>query len=630
MRAAALLASIAALLLLGLWLASPGGLREVARERAADLLHAGPLPAEGVVVVDIDRDALAAAGPWPWSRATLAQLVEAVAAARPAAIALDILLAEPDRLSPAVLARRLAELVDRPELTALAATLEDGDAALADALEHAPAALGFVLEPRATEGAHPAVPILLAGELRLPGLWAAPGLTGPTPRLAAAAEGLGALSLDADADGRVRRVPLLVLAGGEARPGLAAEALRLRDRAEAILLAGGPPRMVLGDLVLPLDGTATLRLPAGAAVPSVPAAALMADPAGMAARIAGRVAVIGGSAPELGGLRPAAFGTPVPSVQLQAAAVAAMLAGGGPVRGEALVAAENAGAAALAALGVLAALLLRPWRAAMAMALLLPGWVALAWALLPRGLLLDPAGPPALGAACCAIAALLAFTATERRARALRARFEQRLPPDVVARLAATPELARLPGETREITALFTDLEGFTAMTERAAPEDLVAFLDAYLDALTRVVLAHGGMVEKIVGDAVHAVFNAPLDLPDHPRRARDCALALLRAAEAARASPLGRRLGAGRTRIGIETGRAVVGDVGGAGRLDYTAHGDVMNTAARLEAANKGFGTSVLVGPVAAARLGAEGLRPLGTLEVRGRSGALAVYTVA
>jgi adenylate cyclase len=628
-RHAALLASVAALLLLGLWLASPGGLREVARERAADLLHAGSLPGDRVVVVDIDRDALAAVGPWPWSRTGLAHLVEAVAAARPAAIALDVLLAEPDRLSPAVLARQLADLAERPELTALAATLEDGDAALADALERAPAALGFVLEPRATGAAPPAVPILLAGELRLPGVWAAPGLTGPPPRLAAAAEGLGALSLNADADGRVRRVPLLVLAGAEARPGLAAETVRLGEGAEAILLAGQPPRMVLGDVAVPLDGTATLRLPAGAAVPSLSAAALLADPAAAAPRLAGRIVVVGGSAPELGGLRPAAHGVPVASVQLQAAAVAALLIGGGPVRGGALVLAETAGAALLAASGVLAALLLRPWRAMAVIGLLLAGWVALASALVPSGLLLDPLGPPALGLACHAIAALLAFTATERRARALRARFEQRLPPDVVARLAATPDVTRLPGETREVTALFTDLEGFTAMTERAAPEDLVAFLDAYLDALTRVVLAHGGMVEKIVGDAVHAVFNAPLDLPEHPRRARDCALALLRAAEAARASPLGIRLGAGRTRIGIETGRAVVGDVGGAGRLDYTAHGDVMNTAARLEAANKTFGTSVLIGPVAAARLGTEGLRPLGLLEVRGRSGALAVHTV-
>jgi adenylate cyclase len=127
----------------------------------------------------------------------------------------------------------------------------------------------------------------------------------------------------------------------------------------------------------------------------------------------------------------------------------------------------------------------------------------------------------------------------------------------------------------------------------------------------------------------VHAVFNAPLDLPGHPRRALDCARALLAAAEAQRATPLGRRLGLGRTRIGLETGPAVVGDVGGSGKLDYTAHGNVMNTAARLEAANKQLGSSICIGPVAAARIGHARLVPLGPLAVRGRAAPLEVYTV-
>jgi adenylate cyclase len=628
-RYAALGAAIAAALLLASWLASPGSVREVLRERAADLLHAAPAPSDAVVVVDIDRAALDALGPWPWSRATLARLVEAVAMARPAAIALDILLAEPDRLSPAVAARRLAELTGREEFVALAATLEDGDASLADAMERAPVALGFVLEPRVGAELPPAAPVLVAGEVRLPGIWAAPGLSGPVRRLAAAADGLGLLAIDADPDGRVRRVPLLALVGNDAHAGLAAEAVRLRERAEAILVAADPPRLVLGEVAVRLDGSAALRLPAGGEAPSLSAAALLDAPEAQAPRLAGRIVMIGGSAPELGGLRPAARGAAVASVQLQAVAVAALLSGGGPVRPDWLTPAEGVGAALLALLAAAAALLLRPWRAALLVLLLAGGWTVAAALLLPRGLLLDPAGPPVVLLATYAIAALLAFIATEGRARALRARFEQRLPPDVVGRLAATPALTRLPGETREITALFTDLEGFTAMTERAAPDDLVAFLDAYLDAVTHAVLAHGGTVEKIVGDAVHAVFNAPLDLPDHPRRALDCARAILVAAEAVRAAPLGRRLRAGRTRIGIETGRAVVGDVGGAGRLDYTAHGNVMNTAARLEAANKDLGTAVLIGPEAAARLGPASLRALGPQALRGRTDALEVYTV-
>ncbi|HYF06628.1 MAG TPA: adenylate/guanylate cyclase domain-containing protein [Acetobacteraceae bacterium] len=197
-------------------------------------------------------------------------------------------------------------------------------------------------------------------------------------------------------------------------------------------------------------------------------------------------------------------------------------------------------------------------------------------------------------------------------------------------RIAAAPELLRLQGETREITALLADIEGFTAMTERSAPEDLVALRDGYLDGMTRIAVAHGGMVEKIVGDALHVVFNAPLGLPNHPRVALDCALALLSEAEAQRTTPLGARLRLGRTRIGIETGPAVVGDVGGAGRLDYTAHGTVMNTAARLEAANKEIGSAICIGPVAAARIGHERLKRLGTIPVRGRAEPLDVYTVS
>jgi adenylate cyclase len=612
---------------LAIWLALPG-MREALRERSADLLLP-PLPAtDDIVVVDIDREALDRFGPWPWPRARLAALLEAIAAARPAAIAVDMLLAEPDRLSPAALARQLGEAAGRPDIAALAATLEDGDARLASAIGAAPTGLGFVLEPRATEDTLPAVPILVQGVVALPGLWIAPGLQGPAPSLAAAAEGLGLLVLDADADGRIRRAPLLALAGDTARPGLAVEALRLGEGAGVLVLEADPARLRIGDLAVPLDGTARLRLPppdpARWDARSIPAARLEAA----VERLAGRIVVFGGSAPELGGLRPAAGGIVAPSVQVQADAVAALRQGRVLLRPDWLAPAEALAAALLLAAALAAGLWLRPRHAAPLVALGCAAWVAGCAIAFRAGLLPDPAGPPLLAALGFAAASLAAFATTERRARALRDRFAQRLPDAVVRRIAAAPEALRLTGEMREITALFTDIEGFTAMTERAAPEELVALLDAYLDALTRIVVAHGGMVEKIVGDALHVVFNAPLDLPDHARAAHDCALALLAESEAQRATPLGRRLALGRTRIGIETGMAVVGDVGGAGKLDYTAHGNVMNTAARLEAANKELGSSICIGPVAAARIGVERLRPLGRLPVRGRAEPLDLYT--
>jgi adenylate cyclase len=200
----------------------------------------------------------------------------------------------------------------------------------------------------------------------------------------------------------------------------------------------------------------------------------------------------------------------------------------------------------------------------------------------------------------------------------------------VVRRIAANPAALRLRGEMREITALFTDIEGFTSMTERAVPADLVALLDAYFDVATRIVTDHGGMIDKIVGDAIHAIFNAPLTLEDHPRRAVASALALLRATDEVRRSPLGQRLQLGRTRVGIETGPAIVGDVGGSRKLDYTAHGNAINAAARLEAANKDLGSAICIGPGTAARLDPATLRQIGTLTPRGQSSEIAVYTPA
>jgi adenylate cyclase len=135
-------------------------------------------------------------------------------------------------------------------------------------------------------------------------------------------------------------------------------------------------------------------------------------------------------------------------------------------------------------------------------------------------------------------------------------------------------------------------------------------------------------MIDKIVGDSIHAIYNAPFTLENHPQRAMDSALALLAASEQMRRTSLGQRLQLGRTRVGIETGPAIVGDIGGSRKLDYTAHGNAMNAAARLEAANKELGSSICIGPGAAARLDPATLRLIGTLTLRGQSSEIRVYT--
>ena len=610
------------------------------RVRALDLLQlvmspletgAGrPEPAFAVTVVDIDRASLEAIGPWPWPRATMARLVAAVAEAGPASIGIDILFAEPDQRSPAALARQLAAAAQDPALAELALRLPDGDLLLADAVESSATVLGFVLDPDGSDDL-PGPPFLVAGQPDLKGLWQSDGGTGPAPVLAAAASGLGALSLPGDADGRVRRVPLLVAAGPAVLPGLALETLRLAYGSAAyrlLALPHGTMSLEVGgqELPLPADGF----LPLGPETEPEPhwlsARAVLA---GEVDGLLGSIVLIGSSAPESGGLRATAFEPLSPSVGIHAQAIQQLL------RGRVLLDTpfahwlEPTAGLALAGLVILAALRLGPMPGLVVLAVLGLAWLGTAGTLLHwAGRLLDPAGPVLVATAAFAVTSVGALSLIRRRELHLRDSFGRRLHPAMVERLARSPERLKLEGERREVTVLATDLEDFTALTRRLAPADLIALLDRYLEGIVRIVVDHGGMIDKLVGDAVHAIFNAPLDLPDHHQRALTAATAILAWTERFRAEPAAQAVGFGRTRIGLESGVVVVGDVGLGTRLDYTAYGEAMNLAVRLEGQNKLLATSILIGPAAAAALGPDRLRPLGAHLVRGIERPLELFT--
>ncbi len=604
------------------------------RERAFDGLldHTRPtLPQDRITVVDIDRAALARIGPWPWSRDKLATLVAAVARAKPSVIALDVLIAGDDDKSPAALARRLAALTGDDVLRDKSRTMPDGDPLLAAALDAVPVILGLGLDPETAGPRLPTTLVLIRGKPELPALWQAPGAIGPPLALAAAGSGLGVLALPADGDGRVRRVPLIAATPPHLLPGLATEAARTALGAGSMLVSAEPRALRIGDRTLPLGPDAMLRLrpPASEmwAARVVPALDVL-DTGPATARLAGRIVFIGSSAPELGGLRVSAEGRLGPSVQMHADATAQILAGDVPLRSSLTATFETVAAWLAAMAAVLLGMRRAPLYGALATAA-----IAVTWLLLSRGVaagdgtLLDPILVPLVAGLGFAVSALTTSARARKREAALRARFSQHLSPAVVARIAAEPDLLKLEGETREVTALFTDIEGFTAMVERSDAKAIVGLLDRYFEGAIDIVVKHGGMVDKLVGDAIHALFNAPLDLDGHPRHAIACAQELLAFTETFRADPTADAHGFGRTRIGIETGRAVVGDVGSGHKLDYTAHGDAINTAARLEAANKELGSSICVGPGAAAQAAPGTLRPLALLYVRGRSEKVAVW---
>lgn len=230
---------------------------------------------------------------------------------------------------------------------------------------------------------------------------------------------------------------------------------------------------------------------------------------------------------------------------------------------------------------------------------------------------------------------LLAFTVVGAAARAVGA--EQRqfaqgalgkyLPPAIASEILRNPESLTLRGEKREIFVVFTDLEGFTKLSHAIEPEMVAFLLNRYLDMLSNVVLEYGGTIDKFIGDAIVAFWGAPISRPDDGERAAKAAWALYEAGEEFRKNVPEGVPKIGVTRVGFHHGEAIVGNFGGEGRFQYTALGDSMNTAARLEAANKQTKSKVLASQEAIELAGVDWYRPLGRIVLRGRSTPLQVF---
>jgi len=245
---------------------------------------------------------------------------------------------------------------------------------------------------------------------------------------------------------------------------------------------------------------------------------------------------------------------------------------------------------------------------------------------------LDTYGVPAFGAA---LGWVLAFTAVETAARAVgseQRRFAQAtlgkyLPADVAAEILKDPDRLTLTGEKRPIYALFSDLEGFTKLSHAISPEQLSGLLNRYLEMLSDVVLSHGGTIDKFVGDAIVAFWGAPIAREDDADRAALAAVALYEAGETFRRSAGEDIPAIGCTRVGLHHGEAVVGNFGGEGRIQYTALGDAMNTASRLESANKLLHSTILVSAEAKGQTSLDIFRPLGRIVLSGRATPVEVW---
>ncbi len=219
--------------------------------------------------------------------------------------------------------------------------------------------------------------------------------------------------------------------------------------------------------------------------------------------------------------------------------------------------------------------------------------------------------------------------ATTERVVAERARanLSRYFSPNLAEHLATNPRTFELGGERREMTFLFTDLASFTTLVEQLDPAVVVALMNEYIGGISGIVFEHGGTVDTVVGDAVHAIFGAPMEQPDHAARGVACALAIDKFAQRFEGSKAAESVAVGITRIGVHTGSAIVGNFGGKDYFHYTAHGDAVNTAARLETANKKLGTRMCVSANTVGSIPHFVGRPIGSLILQGKANEIFAF---
>jgi adenylate cyclase len=431
-------------------------------------------------------------------------------------------------------------------------------------------------------------------------------LLAPIAPLVESASGIGFVNVPPDADGILRRVPLVARCDDDVVPSLSlAVAKDLFGGGKFTLDAG---HLTLGEHSIPLDGDGNLCLrPWGVgAYDRLGVGALMADAIKRMAddkaaltvgeeQVRGKIIVVGVSLSGLEDLVPTAVADSFLGPEVHAVALD-HLKNGGALR----PAGSTARTVLTVLLGAFAAALtlskLKPWRAYALVVLALLALLAMVYFLLKGGWQLD-GFTPALGLVLGAVTGGGVRAATEgRRNRWLDSTFKLYLSPAVIERLKKDPNRLNLGGKRREVTILFSDIAGFTSISEKLKPEDLAALLNQYLTAVTDTILDTGATLDKYIGDAVMAFFGDPIDQPDHADRALRVAAAHPRLIGALK--PVLSHLGIEHfdVRIGIHTGDAVIGNFGSNKRFAYTAMGDNVNLASRLEGLNKYFGTHVLL----------------------------------
>jgi adenylate cyclase len=630
-----------------------------------------------VVIIDLDDASLKEVGQWPWPRTTLAELVRKLFEMGVVVVGFDIVFAEPDRMSGPNIANSMPGLDDtvRERLSAMksndevfADTIRRGKRVVlgqasvysATELQKAKPAPSSVFER--TTGAGVPQPKVFAPNTRR--------LIRNIPELEKAVidrngrlrnGGIGMFSLLPEPDGIVRRVPAFVnfqsaptKEGGKMRQTLVAalslDMLRVGININRMIAAWSDPlgikRVNIDRLAVTTDGFGRMwpyfsRTDKSKYIPAkdvlngtVPREKLMR-----------KLAIVGTSAVGLLDIKTIPTERFIPGVEVHAQMIETIMNKTYLNRRVSMQGAKvpidlNIAEFMLALFGGLLMIILVPWVGAkltlLVFSTLASGAAGVSWYLFTQHLaLFDPVFPVGLIFALYVLLTYTNYAREERQQRETRGAFAKYMSPAMVAKVVEDPTLLTLGGDRRNMTLLFCDVRGFTTISEQFGAEGLTVLINKLLTPLTNIILDSGGTVDKYMGDCIMAFWNAPLDVLDHPHYACRAALGMMKAM-----GPLNETLAAeaieeGRTHIdlkvgiGLNSGDAVVGNMGTAQRMDYSVLGDTVNTAARLEGQSKAYGADIVIGPETAERVPDMAVIELDLIQVKGKTVGLNIYAL-
>jgi adenylate cyclase len=605
-----------------------------------------------VRIIDIDDESIRRIGRWPWPRRTMASLVDALTKANAAAVGFDVLFSEKDQPSEdeKACAQATAHSADQ---AAHCEERADGDVAFAHAISGLPVVLGtfFTRTPSAANTRLvPKGSFSFVGETPNAILTHLNGALAPIPALTDAAAGLGFLNWLPDNDRVVRTVPLLLDINGQIQPSLAMETLRVAQGASGFVVkstdaygaSSGKSTTVdaikVGDVVVPTQGGGDLRVWFASADPRRTLPAWKALEAGAdLSDLRGKLVFVGASAVGLSDIIATPLDPSTPGVEAHAQLVEQILSGVTLERPDWAPGAELvAGAALSLALAALVPFLPIYWTAALGLAAI-AALSYVSWnAFTQHGVLFDPV-VPSLQAGFVFLAGVGQLYGQKRQqVNEIRSAFGRYVSPAVVARLAEHPENLQLGGQQRDLTVMFCDIRSFTTLSEGFTAVELSKFLNEYLSPMTDIILKELGTVDKYMGDAIMAFWNAPLDDPAHGLHAVRSALEMRETLDRLnhewkmQSEKAGRAVHKVKFGIGLNTGECSVGNMGSNQRFDYSALGDEVNIASRLEGSSKQFGVDIVASAATRDEAPQFAWLEIDHVRLKNKTRSVALYTLA